>query len=476
MSMHVARGWAQPSVDPGLMAAEVLRQLGDLNSAAPPPARQPARAVTWSLPQPAAPGVRAGSEDLTPLRPAGVALRESDVNLSGSEFDQGRRLFEQGRWREAAEAFKNVIRREPDSYAAHFNLAYAYAHSRDLRAAASHFRRAADIRPDEADAHYSLATVRLLVGDLDSAAESLGRVVERRATLSEYAAGQLAWLHYVLAWLLFARARQQEGREAIGFLLQAERAVTRAMELRSRDFEPLYLLGAVYSEIAKRGPAEGVDEAYLRLAVEAFDEALSRDPSSASAHNDRGGAYALLGDDARAEADYSAALEWNPRNVAALHNLGNRYLGQERWQEALDVCERALRIDADDVEALNGRGVALLSLGRPDEAESDLRRAVELNPGYANAHVNLGVLHHRRGEKEQALACFQRAVEVAPESEEANHNLRLEVQEQLRQRLVEAGLLTEDRSAPLDLAPYRDRAPVTVRGRPLSETILEDRR
>lgn len=475
MSMQVARGWAQASVDPGVVAAEALRRLGDLNSASTS-ARPSAGVITWSLPQPANSAPRAESEGITPPRAVGVPLRGSDVSVAGAEFEEGKRLAEQGRWREAADAFKNVIRQEPNSYAAHFNLAYAYAHSGDQRGAAAHFRRAAQLRPGEADVHYSLATVGLLVGDPDSATESLGRAVELRATLSEYAAGRLAWLHYVLAWALFARARQREGQESLDSLLQAERAVTGAMKLRSRDFEPLYLLGAVYSEMAKHSPAEDEREAYLRRAISAFDEAISRDPASAAAHNDRGGAYALLGDAARAEADYLAAVERNSRNVAALHNLGNLYLIQERWREALDPCERALRIDADDVEALNGRGVALLSLGRPEDAESDLRKAVELDPGYANAHVNLGVLHHRRGEKAQALACFQRAVEVAPENEEANRNLRLEVQEQLRQRLVEAGLLTEDRSAPLDLTPYRDRAPIAVRGRPLSETILEDRR
>ncbi len=472
MSMQVSRGGAQPSVDPGLMAAEALRQLGDLNSDALA-TRTPGLAVTWSLPQPTA---RAGGESFTPPRPTAVPLRGSDVSVAEAVFEEGRRLAEQDRWREAADAFENVVRQEPDSYAANFNLAYAYAHAGDLRGAAAHFRRAAELRPGDGDTYYSLAVAGLLAGDLDSAVESLGRAVELRTTLSEYAAGQLAWLHYVLAWSLFARARRQNGRESLDSLLQAERAVSRAMELRSRDFEPLYLLGAVYSEMAKCNPAEDECKAYLRRAVGAFDEALARAPASAPALNDRGGAYALLGDDARAEADYRAALERNPTNAAALHNLGNLYLTQERWQEALEVCERALRIDANDVEALNGRGVALLSLGRTEEAESDLRKAVELNPGYVNAYVNLGALHHRRGEKAQALVCFQRAVEIAPENEEANHNLKLEVQEQLRQRLIEAGLLTEDRSAPLDLAPYRNRTPVAVRGRPISETILEDRR
>jgi hypothetical protein len=46
----------------------------------------------------------------------------------------------------------------------------------------------------------------------------------------------------------------------------------------------------------------------------------------------------------------------------------------------------------------------------------------------------------------------------------------------LERRLFEAGLLSEVKSSSLDLAPYRDRHPVEVKGKPLSEVITEERR
>lgn len=47
---------------------------------------------------------------------------------------------------------------------------------------------------------------------------------------------------------------------------------------------------------------------------------------------------------------------------------------------------------------------------------------------------------------------------------------------ELEYRLFEAGLLSEIRPPTPDLAPYRDRHPVEVTGKPLSEVITEERR
>jgi hypothetical protein len=47
---------------------------------------------------------------------------------------------------------------------------------------------------------------------------------------------------------------------------------------------------------------------------------------------------------------------------------------------------------------------------------------------------------------------------------------------ELERRLVEVGLLTEIKPPTPDLAPYRDRHPVEVMGKPLSEVITDERR
>ena len=45
-----------------------------------------------------------------------------------------------------------------------------------------------------------------------------------------------------------------------------------------------------------------------------------------------------------------------------------------------------------------------------------------------------------------------------------------------QRRLVESGVLSEEKLPITDLSPYRDRHPVSIQGEPLSETIIRERR
>lgn len=49
-------------------------------------------------------------------------------------------------------------------------------------------------------------------------------------------------------------------------------------------------------------------------------------------------------------------------------------------------------------------------------------------------------------------------------------------EDELERRLFEAGLLSEIKPPPTDVQSYRNYRPVEVRGKPVSETILEERR
>lgn len=48
--------------------------------------------------------------------------------------------------------------------------------------------------------------------------------------------------------------------------------------------------------------------------------------------------------------------------------------------------------------------------------------------------------------------------------------------EELARRLLEGGVLSEVKPPITDLTPYRNRRPVQVTGRPLSEILIEERR
>lgn len=49
-------------------------------------------------------------------------------------------------------------------------------------------------------------------------------------------------------------------------------------------------------------------------------------------------------------------------------------------------------------------------------------------------------------------------------------------EDELERRLFEAGLLSEIKPPPTDVQSYRSYRPIEVRGKPVSETIIEERR
>jgi hypothetical protein len=49
-------------------------------------------------------------------------------------------------------------------------------------------------------------------------------------------------------------------------------------------------------------------------------------------------------------------------------------------------------------------------------------------------------------------------------------------EEEFERELVEAGILTEVPPLPAEVRPIPDRKPIDVKGKPLSETIIEERR
>lgn len=52
----------------------------------------------------------------------------------------------------------------------------------------------------------------------------------------------------------------------------------------------------------------------------------------------------------------------------------------------------------------------------------------------------------------------------------------VELERKLQQRLLEKGLLSEIKPPITDFSPYHNRQPIEVKGKPISEIIIEERR
>src|SRR5262249_43978046 len=84
------------------------------------------------------------------------------------------------------------------------------------------------------------------------------------------------------------------------------------------------------------------------------------------------------------------AVALRPQSPGAHLNLAIALKAKGRWDEAIDECREAIRLDKDDVDAYNTLGNALCDKGRLEEGIDAYREAIRLNNDFPDALDNLG--------------------------------------------------------------------------------------
>lgn len=162
----------------------------------------------------------------------------------------------------------------------------------------------------------------------------------------------------------FLRAKQYDRAEALARRLKAD------LEPTLPELQTQTALLAQSGAKLERGEAEEV----LTL-LGGVTLPLLR----AEADAQRGTAQVYLGDTETAEQTFRAAIDADPKHYRALTNLGN----------------------------------VLLEAGRTDEAIELYERAVRLNESFSNAHHNLGVAYRRKGQVSRSVAAIRKAQRVS---------------------------------------------------------------
>ncbi|MEO8163908.1 MAG: tetratricopeptide repeat protein [Betaproteobacteria bacterium] len=96
----------------------------------------------------------------------------------------------------------------------------------------------------------------------------------------------------------------------------------------------------------------------LRPAIEKLNQVIELKPGFAEAWNRRGHAYAALGDDDRALADYEQTLKLNPYQFGALETCGEIWMMRSDYRKAAEYFRRALDLNPN----LQGAAEALHAL------------------------------------------------------------------------------------------------------------------
>jgi len=70
---------------------------------------------------------------------------------------------------------------------------------------------------------------------------------------------------------------------------------------------------------------------------------------------------------------------------------------QGSYDEAIEECTEAIKLDPNLAIAYNNRAVAYLHMGQYDLAIADCTKAIELDPSLADPYCNGAYLYNERG-------------------------------------------------------------------------------
>ncbi|MBI4238145.1 MAG: tetratricopeptide repeat protein [Deltaproteobacteria bacterium] len=137
------------------------------------------------------------------------------------------------------------------------------------------------------------------------------------------------------------------------------------------------------------------DQGEWGAALQEYDRAIAIDPTDPSSHIHRAITCVRLERFEEAELDYRAALQYDPRSVAAWAGLGDLYVRMSKPMAAIEASSHATIADPSYVVGWVNLGLGLMSADRLAEAVNVFRTALEVDPQYGNAYQYLETAQQR---------------------------------------------------------------------------------
>jgi len=177
-------------------------------------------------------------------------------------------------------------------------------------------------------------------------------------------------------------------------------------------------LGLTYAQLASQCSSndQGCSQGRLREAIVAFRRALELNPYYVDVRNDLGTALVLSGKRAEGKAEFLAAFNdpTNPTPEISSRNLGQAYLEEKNYREALNWFRTSFTRNKSYAEPYLGFADAVVALGHPDEAVAPLEGALKEVPGQPDLLVALGQAYYKTGRFAEARSRLEEAARRDP--------------------------------------------------------------
>jgi tetratricopeptide (TPR) repeat protein len=146
-------------------------------------------------------------------------------------------------------------------------------------------------------------------------------------------------------------------------------------------------------------------------AVAEFTKAVELNPKFDRAYTNRGIAWMEMGEYDRAIDDYDKAIELNPKQFQAYGNRGNAWRYKGDFNRAIADHTKAIELNSNEARSYNNRGATWVNKGDFERAIVDFTKAIELEPKYAMPYYNRGNVLYCSVNLKGAIPDYHKALE-----------------------------------------------------------------
>ena len=133
--------------------------------------------------------------------------------------------------------------------------------------------------------------------------------------------------------------------------------------------------------------------------------------------------YGDKGNPERSLEAYLRLYEREPDNLQLMLSIGRVYLHLCRYEDALNILQKARDIGGDTNEVLYSFAKTYKQMRNYDKSAGYFLRAIELKPDHAHAYDRLGNLYVLTGETDKAIEIYKKGLRIDPNHPYLNFHL-----------------------------------------------------
>jgi len=121
--------------------------------------------------------------------------------------------------------------------------------------------------------------------------------------------------------------------------------------------------------------------------------------------------------------NYSELLTYEQDDIDAINKLAETFYNQGNFTEAIAVCHKGLKKEANFAPVYKTLGNILQAQNKIDAAIRAYSLAIKINPNFIEAIVNLASMFYKKGQIDAAMITYRKAIKMKPDLAEAYWNL-----------------------------------------------------